>query len=129
MLQLESNGATLLPNTFTMQELIRNHYDAFLDLQESEEAEHSKQAEQNTDVPQIFTIPNGTAIPDGLTLIYEHPAWFGLQPSYGMPLKDLNYLLDEYFCKVAKKESVESWLASHPFEAANDSMEHSWKDM
>lgn len=88
----------------------------------------------------------GTAIPDGLTLIYEHPAWFGLQPSHGMPLKgsgsyytgllqniltnlDLNCLLDEYFDKVAQKESVESWLASHPFEAASDSMEDSWKDL
>lgn len=54
----ESNGATLLPNTFTMQELIRNYYDAFLDLQES--AEHTEQPEKNMNVPQIYTIPNGS---------------------------------------------------------------------
>ncbi|ATY60262.1 hypothetical protein A9K55_006878 [Cordyceps militaris] len=51
----ESNGATLLPNTFTMQEIIRNYYDAFLDLEEAE------QTDPNIDLPQIYTIPKGTS--------------------------------------------------------------------
>ncbi|KAF1733921.1 hypothetical protein CRV24_005452 [Beauveria bassiana] len=90
-LLLESNGATLFPNTFSMQEFTRNHYDEFLDL---------KDAGETVDVPRIYTIP-----------------------------KDLNRSLDDFFDSAATKESVESWLASHPFEAASDNAEEAWKNV
>ncbi|KAM3466197.1 hypothetical protein NHJ6243_000937 [Beauveria neobassiana] len=117
---LESNGATLFPNTFSMQEFTRNHYDEFLDL---------KDAGETVDVPRIYTIPKGTSIPESLILIYEHLAWFSLQPSRGMSLRDLNRSLDDFFDSAATKESVESWLASHPFEAASDNAEEAWKNV
>ncbi|PMB71906.1 hypothetical protein BM221_002002 [Beauveria bassiana] len=88
---LESNGATLFPNTFSMQEFTRNHYDEFLDL---------KDAGETVDVPRIYTIP-----------------------------RDLNRSLDDFFDSAATKESVESWLASHPFEAASDNAEEAWKNV
>ncbi|KAH8709598.1 hypothetical protein HC256_009512 [Beauveria bassiana] len=116
----ESNGATLFPNTFSMQEFTRNHYDEFLDL---------KDAGETVDVPRIYTIPKGTSIPESLILIYEHLAWFSLQPSRGMSLRDLNRSLDDFFDSAATKESVESWLASHPFEAASDNAEEAWKNV
>ncbi|KAK8149046.1 hypothetical protein G3M48_008410 [Beauveria asiatica] len=117
---LESNGATLFPNTFSMQEFTRNHFDEFLDLKDSGET---------VDIPRIYTIPKGTSIPESLILIYEHLAWFSLQPSRGMSLQDLNRSLDDFFDSAATKESVESWLASHPFDAASDNAEEAWKNV
>ncbi|KAM3506502.1 hypothetical protein MY10362_002311 [Beauveria mimosiformis] len=72
---------------------------------------------------------DGTSIPESLILIYEHLAWFSLQPSRGMSLQDLNRSLDDFFDSAATKESVESWLASHPFDAASDNAEEAWKNV
>ncbi|EGX88447.1 hypothetical protein CCM_08491 [Cordyceps militaris CM01] len=112
-----SNGATVLPNTFSMQEFTRNRYDEWLD---------SRDAGQAEEVPQIYTISKATPIPDDLILIYEHLAWFSLQPSRGMPLHELNHVLDEFFQRMARKASVEAWLAAHPFEEASDNAEAGW---
>ncbi|OAR02492.1 hypothetical protein LLEC1_08019 [Akanthomyces lecanii] len=49
----DSNGALFLPNTFIMQEFVRNDYDAFLDREESGQMEPAMVA------PQIWTIPKG----------------------------------------------------------------------
>ncbi|OAA51129.1 hypothetical protein BBO_01076 [Beauveria brongniartii RCEF 3172] len=114
----ERDGESLA--LFPKNEFTRNHYDEFLDL---------KDAGETVDVPRIYTIPKGTSIPESLILIYEHLAWFSLQPSRGMSLQDLNRSLDDFFDSAATKESVESWLASHPFDAASDNAEEAWKNV
>ncbi|KAI6372283.1 hypothetical protein MCOR25_003798 [Pyricularia grisea] len=73
-----SNGAVMMPNTFTMQEIIRISMDEVLDLQD--EGKH-------VETPYVFTIRKGTSVPERLILIHEAIARFSLQPSCAMSLK------------------------------------------
>ncbi|KAK4068349.1 hypothetical protein Purlil1_13807 [Purpureocillium lilacinum] len=115
-----SNGAALYPNTFTQQEYIRRYFDEFLDRAENDE---------DVDTPHIFTIPKGTPIPNQLILINEYLARFSLQPSYGMPLRDLNQRLNDFWDESATKETAEEWLDKHPFDSAmTDDGDQIWRE-
>ncbi|EJP62052.1 uncharacterized protein BBA_08976 [Beauveria bassiana ARSEF 2860] len=92
-----------------MQKFIRRYYDEFLDR---------KEADENTEEPRIFTIPKATAIPESLILIHEFHARFSLQPSRGMPLQELNRLLEAFFDLVTIEKSAERWLVEHPYHSA-----------
>ncbi|KAK3374396.1 hypothetical protein B0T24DRAFT_293553 [Lasiosphaeria ovina] len=114
-----SNGAVMLPNTFTMQECVRRYFDEFLDRVEDGE---------DMETPQIYTIPKGTEIPSHLILINDHISRFSLQPSYGMTLQELNEALDAFFDKHAVKETVADWLDKNHFKSAvADYAESVWK--
>ncbi|UNI13306.1 hypothetical protein JDV02_000063 [Purpureocillium takamizusanense] len=113
-----SNGAILFPNTFMMQELVRQYFDDVLDRQDE-----GKQIES----PFICTIPKGTPIPGHLILINEYLSRFSLQPSHGMLLEDLNRSLDEFYKSYARRETVENWLDTHPFpQAVADDADAVW---
>ncbi|KAG9254763.1 uncharacterized protein F5Z01DRAFT_654781 [Emericellopsis atlantica] len=104
-----SNGAVMFPNTFMMQELARRHFNENLDREDE-----GKQVE----TPFIYTIPRGTQIPSDLILFNDYISQFSLQPSRGMPLADLNHLLDEFYNRHAQKESAETWFDAHPYQNA-----------
>ncbi|KAM4058951.1 hypothetical protein HRG_008172 [Hirsutella rhossiliensis] len=113
-----SNGAIMFPNTFMMQELVRTYFDQVLDGEEQGNL---------VDMPSVYTIPKGTRIPSHLILINEYTARFSLQPSRGMPLKDLNQALDEFYAKHAHMEAAEKWLDAHPFQdAIPDDADAAW---
>ncbi|KAH7327741.1 hypothetical protein B0I35DRAFT_415627 [Stachybotrys elegans] len=108
----------MYPNTFFMQELVRTYSDENLD--------HKEEGKQ-VGTPFIYTIPKGTPIPQHLILLNEYIAKFSLQPSRGIPLKELNQSLDEFYNKHARKETVESWLDAHPFtDAIPDDADPVW---
>ncbi|KAI0972088.1 hypothetical protein F4678DRAFT_460920 [Xylaria arbuscula] len=106
-----SNGATMWPNTFLMQEIFRRYYDEGLDREEDG---------QKIDTPYIFSVPKGTPIPSHLILLNESMSKFSLQPSRGMPLQALNKTLDEFYSKHATKETADEWLGQHPYHLAID---------
>ncbi|PNY27842.1 Uncharacterized protein TCAP_02241 [Tolypocladium capitatum] len=113
-----SNGAVMYPNTFLMQELVRGYFDDVLDREDE-----GKQVES----PFICTISKGTPIPSELILINDYISRFSLQPSRGMPLKDLNRSLDEFYNKYAHRETAENWLNTHPFQqAVSDDADAVW---
>ncbi|KAG5961510.1 hypothetical protein E4U57_007548 [Claviceps arundinis] len=123
-----SNGVSFWPNTILLQEVVRQHFDYYLECKEE-----GKQAEK----PFVFTIFKGTIkfsiqlevlptktdyigtpIPSDLILINDWLASFSLQPSRGMSLQDLNRTLDEFYNKHALKETADDWLAKHPYKDA-----------
>ncbi|KAG6009336.1 hypothetical protein E4U21_002644 [Claviceps maximensis] len=114
-----SNGAVMFPpNTLNMQEHYRQYADDFLDLRE---------ITPDMEAPQIYTVPKGTLIPSHLILIREWMTKFSLQPSQGMPLRDLNRALDDFFDKSATKEDAISWINRHPWEfKISDSDDSVW---
>ncbi|MCJ1257296.1 hypothetical protein MMC24_005121 [Lignoscripta atroalba] len=113
-----SNGASMMPNTMFMQELARMAYDYY-----SEDLENGKAVE----TPLIFRIPKGTPLPSTLVLLHEHTAQFSLQPSFGMPLDDLNERLDEFYSKYAERTTLERWLTEHDYaDAHDDTMPEDW---
>ncbi|KAI0856848.1 hypothetical protein F4860DRAFT_491446 [Xylaria cubensis] len=116
-----SNGATMFPNTFMMQEIIRLNYDEALEREDEG---------QQVNVPFIYTVPKGTAIPSHLILVNEYMSRFSLQPSRGTSLQDLNQALDEFYSKHAKKETADEWLDKHPFQSAiADDADAKWMSM
>ncbi|KAG6117945.1 hypothetical protein E4U14_007373 [Claviceps sp. LM454 group G7] len=91
-----SNGVSFWPNTILLQEVVRQHFDYYLECKEE-----GKQAEK----PFVFTIFKGTPIPSDLILIND---W----------LANLNRTLDEFYNKHALKETADDWLAKHPWKDA-----------
>lgn len=91
-----SNGALFMPNTFNMQELIRNNYDQYIEMDEAGKA---------VEPPLIYTVLKGTyaafywfeprltlpylgtPIPSSLMLLHEADERFSLQPSRQMSLE------------------------------------------
>jgi len=106
----------MFPNTFMFQEFTRRYFDENIDREDEG---------QDVEIPYIFTIAKGTPIPTDLILINDYISKFSLQPSRGMPLKELNDLLDEFYGKYARKETAESWIDNHPFQraAADDAID------
>ncbi|KAG6106878.1 hypothetical protein E4U31_000515 [Claviceps sp. LM219 group G6] len=93
---MSSNGVTFYPNTFLLQEVVRQHFDYYLECKEE-----GKQAEKRF----VFTIFKGTPIPSDLILLND---W----------LANLNRTLDEFYNKHALKENADDWLAKHPYKDA-----------
>ncbi|MCJ1364643.1 hypothetical protein MMC16_003757 [Acarospora aff. strigata] len=101
-----------------MQEMIRAHYDQYLEELGSDSAVKS---------PLIFSIPKGVPIPTALTLFREDSCRFSLQPAYRMPLVELNSLLDTFYSEHADKVNLEQWLDDNDFEdAVADDAEAQW---
>ncbi|KAF2177149.1 hypothetical protein K469DRAFT_742674 [Zopfia rhizophila CBS 207.26] len=113
-----SDGATLLPNTFTMQEIIRTAVDNyFYDMENGVPIER----------PFIFTIPKGTPVPKTLVLLRERTAQFSLLSSRPTSSDDLNNSLDKFYSEYAKKQDAGEWLDDHNFEdAVADDAEWEW---
>ncbi|KAF1828188.1 hypothetical protein BDW02DRAFT_635342 [Decorospora gaudefroyi] len=103
------NRATLMPNTFIMQEIIRTAADNYF-----EDKENGMSVER----PFIFTVPKGTTLPTTLVLLRETPFQFSLQPSLHTSPKDLDNILDEFYSKYADKKDVDEWLMDHKYEDA-----------
>jgi hypothetical protein len=55
-----SNGAIMQPNTFSMQEIIRQNYDEAIEREEEE---------GSVETPFIFTIPKGREVPYPLFIL------------------------------------------------------------
>ncbi|KAG6236962.1 hypothetical protein E4U23_000146 [Claviceps purpurea] len=104
-----SNGAPFYPNTFLLQEIVRQNFDYYLDCEEEG---------KKVQPPFIFTISKGTPIPSDLILINNWLSSFSLQPSRGMSLQDLNRTLDEFYNKHALKEAADDWLDKHDYKDA-----------
>ncbi|MCJ1348086.1 hypothetical protein MMC31_006317 [Peltigera leucophlebia] len=101
-----------------MQEMIRAHFDQYLEELGIDSAAKS---------PLIFSIPKGVPIPPTLALFREHSCRFSLQPSYRMPLVELNSLLDTFYAEHADKYNLEQWLDDNQFEdAVADDLEAQW---
>ncbi|KEZ39209.1 hypothetical protein SAPIO_CDS9873 [Scedosporium apiospermum] len=106
------------PNTFSMQEIIRQNYDEAIEREEEG---------GSAETPFVFTIPKGTPIPGHLILINEYLARFSLQPSRAMSLKELNRSLDEFYDKNAIKETPGDWIDGHPYEdALDEGLDETW---
>ncbi|CCE32962.1 uncharacterized protein CPUR_06884 [Claviceps purpurea 20.1] len=91
-----SNGAPFYPNTFLLQEIVRQNFDYYLDCEEEG---------KKVQPPFIFTISKGTPIPSDLILINN---W----------LSNLNRTLDEFYNKHALKEAADDWLDKHDYKDA-----------
>ncbi|KAK2599130.1 hypothetical protein QQS21_005391 [Conoideocrella luteorostrata] len=113
-----SNGATMYPNTFLMQELVRRYFDENIDREEEGET---------VETPYIYTIAKGTKLPADLVLINDYISKFSLQPSRGMPVEELNGILDELYEKCAHKETADQWIDTHQFhDAVADDADALW---
>ncbi|KAF2799225.1 hypothetical protein K505DRAFT_404737 [Melanomma pulvis-pyrius CBS 109.77] len=106
---LGPTAAMLMPDTFTMQEIIRTAADNCL-----EDEENGVSVER----PFIFTIPKGTILPTTLVLRRENVSQFSLQPSLPTSSNDLNNILDEFYSTYADKRDVIEWLHDHKYENA-----------
>ncbi|KAL2051952.1 hypothetical protein ABVK25_007867 [Lepraria finkii] len=116
-----SNGATFMPNTFTMQEFVRISLDEHL--------ENIKDGKSITE-PVIYSVKKGTPIPSALTLLRMSVSQFSLQPSSPVSLKALNSLLDDFYSSHAEVDTVGRWLESHAFEEAfADHAEADWMNI
>ncbi|CZT13674.1 uncharacterized protein RAG0_17179 [Rhynchosporium agropyri] len=102
-------GAMMMPNTFTMQEIIRTEVDYYFDNEEiSEEVE----------TPFVYCIQKGTPLPGSIVLYREGLSRFSLQASRAISVESLNTLLDEYFEKYAEKFTAQQWLDENDFNSA-----------
>ncbi|KAF1954678.1 hypothetical protein CC80DRAFT_449014 [Byssothecium circinans] len=106
---LAMDRATLMPNTFTMQEIIRTAVDNYFE---------NKENGMSVEPPFIFTIPKGTTLPSTLVLLREDLAQFSLQPSLHISPNDLENILDEFYSKNAIKQDADEWLMDHNYEDA-----------
>ncbi|KAI0520973.1 hypothetical protein F5B22DRAFT_644216 [Xylaria bambusicola] len=95
-----SNGAVMYPNTFMMQEFLRQDYDDYLDRKAAR-----------------------TPVPSHLVLINDYVSRFSLQPTRGMTLQALNTALNEFFRKHAQIETADTWFKNHPYHLAKDDAE------
>ncbi|KAF2755774.1 hypothetical protein EJ05DRAFT_503226 [Pseudovirgaria hyperparasitica] len=122
-----SDGIVLLPNTFTMQEIIRTAMDNYdLDIEEG----------SDVDRPYIFTVPKGksllefsfgTLVPDTLALYRNNIAHFSLKPARPMPNDAYVEILSKFYTEHALKEDADEWLSSHSFQnAVSDENESKW---
>ncbi|ATY65559.1 hypothetical protein A9K55_002077 [Cordyceps militaris] len=143
-----SNGVTVLPNTFSMQEFTRNRYDEWLDSRDAGQAEEypgSPQIlcykfaniSQRPQYPVISSLSTsislGTASSHHAECHYTVCTPLFLYHSLSLASRqaaklelELNHVLDEFFQRTARKASVEAWLAAHPFEEASDNAEAGW---
>lgn len=92
--QIVTNGAIFMPNTYTMQEFVRRHYDYYIELEEQGKDMESpliiripKGKQSNYSVTIIMLTYQGTPITNNLVLFHESGARFSLQPSRAMPLE------------------------------------------
>ncbi|KAI5861474.1 hypothetical protein GGS23DRAFT_576950 [Durotheca rogersii] len=84
-------------------------------------------ADKSVYAPYIYSIPKGTFIPSHLTLINESSSRFSLQPSRGMPLRDLNQALDEFYDTRAMRYTVDRWVEKYPVHSAvTDDADDRW---
>ncbi|OAL45419.1 hypothetical protein IQ07DRAFT_635311 [Pyrenochaeta sp. DS3sAY3a] len=110
--------ATLGPNTFSMQEIIRTAVDNYY-----EDIEDGSRILS----PFIFTIPKGTRLPDGLILLRESIALFSLHSSQQTSPEEFDDRVAEFFTQCAVKQEADAWLDNHLYEeAAVDENEGEW---
>lgn len=101
-----------------MQEIIRTHFDQYLEDLESGKFVQS---------PLVLSISKGVPIPSTLTLFREHLSLFSLQPSRPMMLTELNAILDHFYSKHAKTITAEQWLGDNAFaDAVADDADIQW---
>ncbi|KAI9755953.1 MAG: hypothetical protein M4579_004084 [Chaenotheca gracillima] len=100
-----TNGVGMMPNTFLMQEIVRNTVDWY----------HEGLVDG---LPLIYRVAKGAPVPPRLILIQDRLSHFSLQPSVPMPLDVLNQTLDSFYEKHAQRMTAEEWLDDHPFEEA-----------
>ncbi|KAF1969800.1 hypothetical protein BU23DRAFT_539186 [Bimuria novae-zelandiae CBS 107.79] len=103
------NTATLMPNTFMMQEIIRTAADNYFE---------DKENGLSVELPFIFTIPKGTILHTTLVLLRETPSQFSLQPALRVSPNDLDNILHEFYSKNADKQDAYEWLMDHKYEDA-----------
>ncbi|KAF2470849.1 uncharacterized protein BDR25DRAFT_261103 [Lindgomyces ingoldianus] len=106
---LALDRATLMPNTFMMQEIIRMAADNYFE---------NKENGMSIERPFIFTVPKGTVLPNTLILLRETPSQFSLRPSLHASPNDLDNILHEFYSKHADKQDVYEWLTDHKYEDA-----------
>lgn len=82
-----------MPNTYAMQEIIRRHFDYYLELEEDSKVVDCplilripKGKHQNCLLTIYMLIVEGTPLTNGLVLFHEYAGRFSLQPSRAMPL-------------------------------------------
>ncbi|OCK74845.1 hypothetical protein K432DRAFT_386567 [Lepidopterella palustris CBS 459.81] len=96
-----SDGATLMPNTFDMQQIIRGAVDRYY-----EDQDNGVIAER----PFLFTILK--------VLVRITLAAFSLQPSRPSSPNVLNRILDDFYSKHAETRTAEDWLDEHDYQDA-----------
>ncbi|RDL37082.1 uncharacterized protein BP5553_04515 [Venustampulla echinocandica] len=108
------NGACFMPNTFTMQEHIREFVDQVQDCNEAADGASGLR------VPYIIRVRRGTTIPSGLKLQYQpqYFAPFHLGPAYPMSLDYLNQILDRFYTSHGEMVAATEWLASNEYHNA-----------
>ncbi|KAF1365186.1 hypothetical protein EJ07DRAFT_161282 [Lizonia empirigonia] len=106
---LALNDATLMPNTFMMQEITRTAVENYFE---------DKENDMCVERPFIFTIPKGTTLPATLVLRRENLSQFSLRPSAHTPSNDLDNILNEFYSKYAEKQEANEWLMDHKYEDA-----------
>lgn len=112
------NMATLMPNTFLMQEFMRTAYDNYLDDRENS---------LTVELPFIFIIQKGTVLPTSLVLLREQFAQFSLQPSLPTSTEDFIDILTEFYSTHADKREAFEWLADYQYcDAFADDKENEW---
>ncbi|KAJ5921103.1 hypothetical protein N7466_009429 [Penicillium verhagenii] len=113
-----SNGPVFMPNTRTMQQMLRFDFERY-----EEDVEDGK----SVICPLILRINRGTIIPPSLTLWREGTTRFSLQPKSPLRLEEFNKELDNFYGQSATFLEVKQWIENHPYkESAPDAEEKTW---
>ncbi|KAF2752697.1 hypothetical protein EJ05DRAFT_446369, partial [Pseudovirgaria hyperparasitica] len=118
---IDLDNGSLMPNTFTMQEIIRLAVDNYHD-----DLENGIPAER----PYVFTIRKGTRVPEMLVLQRPKIAQFSLHLSLSANTQAARFIdqaLDDFYKEFADKRDACDWLDNHKFEeASTDDAEKEW---
>lgn len=92
------NGASVRPNTFFMQEIIRNF-----------------RGKDTT----IYRLPQGTPLPEDLVILHEHTDHHSIQCTRPMTLEELNKAVTKFCKDHGEKMTKEEFVEKYPFDEAD----------
>ncbi|KAJ5718819.1 uncharacterized protein N7483_009901 [Penicillium malachiteum] len=113
-----SNGPVFMPNTRTMQQMLRFDFERY---------EEAIEDGKSLVCPVILHIEAGTPISPRLILWREGTSRFSLQPQSPLSLDEFNGELQDFYSQSAISLDVKSWIENNPYkESAADHDETKW---